>query len=116
MGQLESDALVAHLRACDWLYQPYIDGVSGRRGSLMAGLGEGRPIVTNLGPLSESMWKETGCVVLAPTAGPEVLIATADAAFRLPEAARLELAERATATYTRIFAIERTIAALRGTA
>ncbi len=114
VGGLPPDELVAHLRACDWLYQPFPDGASGRRTSLMAGLGEGRPIVTNAGPLSEPIWRDTRCVALAPSADPAGLAAAADAAFRSPPAARDALAGRAAAVYAATFAVERTVAALRG--
>ena len=59
-GSLVSSDAAAHLAACDLLLQPYPDGVSTRRTSLMAGLALGRPIVTSEGLLSEPLWREPG--------------------------------------------------------
>ena len=48
-GGLEPPEVSAHVAACDVLLQPYDDGASARRGSLMAGLALARPIVANRG-------------------------------------------------------------------
>jgi len=45
-GFLEEAELSAHLEACDTMVMPYRDGVSLRRGTLMAILAHGRPLVT----------------------------------------------------------------------
>ncbi len=45
-GFVDEAAVSAHLHACDTLVLPYSDGVSYRRGSFMAGLAHGCPIVT----------------------------------------------------------------------
>jgi glycosyltransferase involved in cell wall biosynthesis len=45
-GYLEPEAVSAHLLACDLLALPYRDGASFRRGSLLAALEHGRPIVS----------------------------------------------------------------------
>jgi glycosyltransferase involved in cell wall biosynthesis len=63
-GEIESTAIAANLCACDLLIQPFPDGVSSRRTSLMAGLALGRPIVTSEGEWTESLWKESGAVSL----------------------------------------------------
>lgn len=63
-GEVESTAIAANLCACDVLIQPFPDGVSSRRTSLMAGLALGRPIVTTEGEWTESLWKESGAVSL----------------------------------------------------
>ncbi|MBY0461082.1 MAG: glycosyltransferase, partial [Gemmataceae bacterium] len=47
VGELPAPAVAAHLRACDLLVQPYPDGISCRRGSAMAGLANGVPLVSN---------------------------------------------------------------------
>ena len=45
-GYLPPEAVSAHLLACDLLALPYRDGASFRRGSLLAALEHGRPIVS----------------------------------------------------------------------
>jgi len=66
-GELPAEQIPAHLRACDLLVQPFPDGVSSRRTSVMAGLANGVPVVTNLGLLSEPLWRKSGAVALAPS-------------------------------------------------
>jgi glycosyltransferase involved in cell wall biosynthesis len=65
-GYLDDLALSSHLSACDVMIQPYPDGLTARRGSTLAPLAHGRPVVTNPGLRTESLWKESGAVVLAP--------------------------------------------------
>ena len=52
-GGVDADSVSNHLRACDLLVQPYPDGVSSRRGSVMTGLALGLPIVSTSGPATE---------------------------------------------------------------
>jgi glycosyltransferase involved in cell wall biosynthesis len=68
VGALEADALSAHLQACDLMVQPYVDGASTRRSTLMALLAHGVPVVTTVGRLSEPFWSSTAAVS-AVTAG-----------------------------------------------
>ena len=63
-GEIESTAIAANLCACDLLIQPFPDGVSSRRTSLMAGLALGRPIVTTEGEWTEPLWKDSSAVSL----------------------------------------------------
>jgi len=110
-GGLEPEAAAAHLRACDLLLQPYPDGVSARRGSVMGGLGLGLPIVTNTGHLTEPLWRELSPVALVEGTAPGPLV---EAAERLLSRAqeRAALSERATRVYRERFALERTVEAL----
>jgi len=55
-GGLTPEDLSSHVAACDVLIQPYLDGVSTRRTSFMAGLAHGRAIVTNHGRATEPLW------------------------------------------------------------
>lgn len=72
-GFIESAAVSAHLLACDMLALPYVDGVSFRRGSFMAGLAHGCPIITSTPalPLPELHHGEN--VYLVPPEQPEAL-------------------------------------------
>lgn len=65
-GHLDGEAISRNLRACDLLIQPYHDGATARRGSLLAGLAQGAAIVTTLGPRTEPFWRESQAVVLVP--------------------------------------------------
>lgn len=65
-GRLGHTELSYHLSACDVLIQPYPDGVSGRRTTVMAALEHGRAVVTTAGPLTESLWESSRAVALAP--------------------------------------------------
>ena len=64
-GALESREVAAHLAACDLMLQPFPDGASTRRGSVMAALALGVPVLSNLGSNSEGIWLESGALALA---------------------------------------------------
>ena len=70
-GYLDQSALSNHLAACDVLVQPYPDGVSSRRTTVMAALAHGRPTVTTSGALTEPLWKSSGGIALAPAGDTE---------------------------------------------
>lgn len=111
VGALEPAGVAAHLRACDVLVQPYPDGVSARRGSVMAGLGVGMPVVTNTGHLTESLWRELGPVALVEGIAPGPMVAAAERLLT-HDGERAALRERATRVYHERFALERTMEAL----
>ncbi len=64
--ELLGEHLSRHLSACDLMIQPYPDGISARRTSAMAALAHGRPVVTTVGRLTESLWTESGAVASVP--------------------------------------------------
>jgi glycosyltransferase involved in cell wall biosynthesis len=111
-GALPADEVVAHLAACDVLLQPYPDGVSGRRTSLMAGLSLGLPTVTTEGPLSEPLWRQSGAVALTPVRAAERLVRATDELLADPQA-RARLGARGAALYEQHFALPRTVHLLR---
>jgi hypothetical protein len=111
-GMLPADEIAAHLAACDLLVQPYPDGVSTRRTSLMAGLALGRPIVTTHGDLTEPLWQQSGAVALAPAGAAAAFLAAAKEL--LCDARRREnLAAQGRAFYAACFSPQRLIATLR---
>jgi glycosyltransferase involved in cell wall biosynthesis len=114
-GPLAPDDLSRHVSACDVMLQPYPDGVSSRRTSVMVALSHRVPLVTTSGALTETMWQQTGAAVLVPAAD---AVALADAAARLmADPGRCTaLASRAAAIYDEQFDLRHTIAALRATA
>jgi glycosyltransferase involved in cell wall biosynthesis len=108
-GTLDGDSVAAHLTACDVLLQPYPDGICTRRGSAMAALALGRPIVTNAGRFCESIWHTASAVALAaPDALAETVLELLADGPR-----RDELGRAARALYRAHFAVEHTITALR---
>ena len=109
-GELEPSDIAAHLLACDVLIQPYPDGVSSRRTTIMAGLALGRPVVTNEGWLSEPLWRDDGAVELVSSVadfGKAVEALLAD-----PRRAE-SLGQRGRDLYLRCFSLDRTVDALR---
>ncbi len=113
-GGLGEQELANHLAACDLLLQPYPDGVTTRRSSLMAGLALGRPIVTNRGSLTEPFWQEAKAVWLLEAAAPQAWSA---AVWALAEASsRRQLGARGRAYYQTHFSCAQAIARLRALA
>jgi glycosyltransferase involved in cell wall biosynthesis len=113
-GPIPLEQVAAHLASATAALQPFLDGVSSRRTSAMAGLALGVPLVTNAGPWSEPFW--TGDVVgLAPE--PTVASFLAEAARLLEDdARRAAVASSGRALYRRMFSLERVIALLRAEA
>jgi glycosyltransferase involved in cell wall biosynthesis len=108
---LAPDALAAHLAACDVLVQPYLDGVSARRGTVMASLALGRPLVTNTGHLTEPLWRELGAAALVEGTDPAALAEATERLLARPEE-RTALGARAAEVYRERFSLERTLEAL----
>ncbi len=112
-GGLAPAALSAHLQACDLFVQPYPDGVSSRRGSLMAVLAHGGAVVTNLGPRSEAIWEQGGGVALAADPDPEAIVTKVDEILASPDV-RARLANSSARFYEQYFAIARTVDVITG--
>jgi hypothetical protein len=108
---LAPDALAAHLAACELLVQPYLDGVSTRRGTTMASLALGRPLVTNTGHLTEPLWRELDAVALVEGTAPAMLVEAAERLLARPEE-REALGARAVEVYRERFSLERTLEVL----
>ena len=111
-GSLPARELANHLAACDLLIQPYPDGVATRRGSVMAGLALGVPIVTTTGPMTEPVWSEERLVAVAASNSPQAIAMTAEELLQNEEARRT-LGLRAREGYLRLFSIDRTVETLR---
>jgi glycosyltransferase involved in cell wall biosynthesis len=112
MGRLAPTEVALHLAACDLLVQPYPDGVTTRRTSVMAGLVNGRAVVTTAGVLTEPVWARTAAVALVPSGNAEAFVAHARTLLADNDA-REALGARAEAAYQEHFALEHTIARLR---
>ena len=109
-GPLPAPAFAEYLRACDLMIQPYPDGASGRRSSVMAALANGVPVVTTIGALSEPVWAE-GAVAAAPAGDPDRLTRLVLDLLDRPER-RAELGRAGRRLYEDRFAVRHTLAAL----
>jgi glycosyltransferase involved in cell wall biosynthesis len=112
-GALASADVAAAIRACDVMLQPYPDGITTRRTSVMASLTNGVPAVSTEGVLTEPVWREAGGVALAPAGDARGI---ASKVFQLldDETARAALAAAGRRMYDTRFAIERSVDALLG--
>lgn len=94
-GYLDNPRLSAHLLAADLALLPYADGASPRRGSLLACLAHGLPVVTTEGP---GLTPALRAAVHPSAASPDQLAAAAIGLWRSPQVrARLSTAARALA-------------------
>ncbi|MGN6593130.1 MAG: glycosyltransferase [Terriglobales bacterium] len=110
-GLLPTAAASAHIAAADLLVQPYPDGISGRRGTAMAGLALGRCLLSHAGEATEPVWRQAGAVALA---APVALRPVAEELLG-DTARRQTLATRGQELYYRQFALEHTVRILRAT-
>jgi glycosyltransferase involved in cell wall biosynthesis len=67
-GVVDESAIGGLMAECDLFVQPYPDGVTCRRTSLMTCLARGVPVVTTSGRLTEALWAESGAVAMADAA------------------------------------------------
>jgi glycosyltransferase involved in cell wall biosynthesis len=111
-GTVSADVLGPWLGAADILIQPYPDGASSRRSSLMAGLSVGLPIVTNEGPATEPLWKESSALRFACADSPEGFASAAEELLADGNLRRTT-GQNALALYAERFAIRHTIGGLR---
>jgi glycosyltransferase involved in cell wall biosynthesis len=72
-GFLESEQVSAYLLGCDVIALPFKDGVSFRRGTLMASLAHGCPIVTTLPDVAIPELKDGDAVRMVPPNSPNRL-------------------------------------------
>jgi glycosyltransferase involved in cell wall biosynthesis len=100
-GFLEGEALAAKLAASDLFLAPLSDGVSTRRGSLMAALQHGLPVVGTVGPLTDRVLRDASPALRLTAVGDRGRFARAAVAFgedpdrrRAAGAAARELYER----------------------
>jgi glycosyltransferase involved in cell wall biosynthesis len=109
-GRLSPERLSVHLQACDVALQPYPDGVTARRTTMMAALANGVPSLTTAGRFTEDEWR-AGPVPLSPAGDAGALAAAALDLLDDP-ARRAELGAAGRAFYERHFAMERTLGVL----
>jgi len=111
-GSLSAEEVANHLAASDVVLQPYPDGASSRRGSLMASLAVGCAVVTTEGDLSEPIWRESGAVALVPSGAADEFVREVEDLLDRKER-RESLRRRAQELYRTRFALAHTIRTLR---
>lgn len=112
-GFLSREEVSLHLQACDLAIQPYPDGASSRRTSLMAALYNATPTITTTGPLTEDIWREAEIVPLARAHDTREMLALALKYLRDAELRR-SLGERQREFYLQHFSLERSVNVLLG--
>jgi glycosyltransferase involved in cell wall biosynthesis len=111
VGEQDGVSIAAALRACDVLVQPFPDGVTTRRTSMMAALSSARPVVTTSGDLTEPLWSEDA-VAMAP-AGDQAQFVDEVARLAADTSRRQTVGMRGRQLYDERFALAGTIGRLR---
>ena len=114
-GELSGPEVSVALAACDVLFQPYPDGVTTRRTSVMAGLADGVATVSTAGELTEAVWRETGAAALVPQGDVDAAVAQIRRLLDDRDAREAQ-ARRGAEVYRSHFAMELTVARLRAAA
>ncbi len=84
-GYLTNPELSHCLSACDLMLQPFPDGLSSRRTSLMNALAHGITVVSHSGHLTEDVWEQAQAVALARTGTAHDLAETCTRLLNNPE-------------------------------
>lgn len=105
-GELSAGAVRTLLTRARLALQPYPDGVTTRRGTAMAALAAGCPLLTNLGPLSEPFWQSTRSAYVVDRVSD---LAEAAVSLLSHHSERERLAERGGVLYHQAFSMERTV-------
>jgi glycosyltransferase involved in cell wall biosynthesis len=111
LNEQDGLAIAAALRACDVLVQPFPDGVTTRRTSMMAALSSARPVVTTRGALTEAVWDGESVAVAA--AGQPARFVEEVARLAADAARRKALGSQGRRLYDERFALAGTIRRLR---
>ena len=110
-GQLESADVANHILACDVMMQPFPDGISTRRSSVMASMAMGVPVVSTRGFLTESIWSECGLIPLSDPSDVKTFVQNVRGLLDDPEL-RAVRSEQLKAFYEQRFSIEKLLDAL----
>jgi glycosyltransferase involved in cell wall biosynthesis len=111
-GTLRAEEVSTCLQACDLTVQPYQDGITTRRTTLMACLAHGLPTITTDGPLSEPIWREEQPVRLVEYSAVALERVVRD--LIADESARTTLSRRARQVYVERFGISQAAASFAG--
>jgi glycosyltransferase involved in cell wall biosynthesis len=111
-GPLAPAELSSHITACDLLIQPYPDGATTRRGSLMGALSHGKAVLTTSNEETERIWKDFVPVGLTPCGDASAFVQLLRELLDDPQE-RARMSQAAGKLYRERFDISHTIAALR---
>jgi glycosyltransferase involved in cell wall biosynthesis len=114
-GPLAPAELSSHIAACDLLIQPYPDGATTRRTSLMVGLSHGKAIVTTSSEETERVWLDFVPVRLTPSGDASAFVQALRDLLEDPEE-RARVSQAAGKLYRERFDISHTLAELRAQA
>jgi glycosyltransferase involved in cell wall biosynthesis len=106
-GTLSRAEVSAALRACDLVVQPYPDGVTTRRTSVMAALANGVAVVTTDGRLTEPVWRNADVKLVTPS--DPAALAAATVAVLADADGRMALGSNGKRLYDARFAVEHTL-------
>jgi glycosyltransferase involved in cell wall biosynthesis len=112
-GFLSVSDVSRYISACDVMVQPYPDGVTTRRTSVMAALSHERAVITTSGRLTETLWAESQAVALHEVGDLSGFASLAQHLYNNP-AQRDLLGGRAHALYAECFDIQCVVDALQG--
>jgi glycosyltransferase involved in cell wall biosynthesis len=115
-GRLPAADVSRHLAVMDLHLTPFIDGVSTRRGSFMAGIQHGVPTVATRGELTDRVLQDAdgNALLLAPTSDPDAFARTAATLYDHPDR-RQQIGEHACRLYADRFAFDVTVPAFLDT-
>jgi glycosyltransferase involved in cell wall biosynthesis len=111
-GHVDTASLSLHLSACDVLIQPYPDGVTTRRSTVMAALAHGLSTVSTTGELTEPFWLQSGALAVAPAEESDAFVERALELLESPEK-RAALGESGREFYQERFDIRHIVEAIR---
>lgn len=105
---LTRDEVSAQIQACDLMLQPFPDGASSRRTSLMACLAAAAPVVTTYGDLSEPVWQTQRVCAAVAVRDDAAVVEIAKQWLSDPQLRR-SVGSQAAAYYQAHFSLDRTI-------
>ena len=110
-GQLESVEIANHILACDLMIQPFSDGISTRRTSVMASMALGVAIVSTRGSLTGAIWSEMDLIPLSEPEDLKMFVNNVQGLLGDP-ALRAQRSGQLKAFYEQRFSIEKLLDAL----
>jgi glycosyltransferase involved in cell wall biosynthesis len=102
-GSLGAIDVSCAIQACDLFVQPYPDGATARRTTLLTLLAHGAAVVTTSGALTESLWAAAGDLFVTAPAGNHHALATAVVSLAGDPVRRASMGRLARQVYERDF-------------